>query len=300
MNISLIVMTSFYPAAQQAVQYADVLAGALGGQVVLLHANRVALFDPYVFAGDSWRKQELEGEKEIETLLERQAEQLWSPASVEIATDLLPDVARDLLARYHPALFVIGRPAPDPTGPEQLSTIVLELLQAAHIPILLVPLGSKALNPAQKVLVAADTEDFKPAGPADAVHLLLGSLGMQGVTVAHVSVLEEDESCAHALQAVKRSGLLEGMPEPSLRGYQSKNPAAGVFEGIRDTQADMVVMMARPRSYLGELFHTSVTVQVMHESPVPVLVVPATNPAEEKKPGQRVQAQDSTPWPGIS
>ncbi|MBF9237758.1 universal stress protein [Hymenobacter sp. BT683] len=290
MKLSLIVMTSFYPAAQHAVHYADTLARTFGGQVVLLHANRVALFDPYIFAGEGLRREELRGAAEMKSLLARQAEKLGAPATVEIATDLLPEVARDLLARYHPALFVVGRPVPTRTGPEDFSSVVLELLQAAHIPVLLVPQGAAAANPPRRVLIAADCEEFSVSGAAVGVHQLLVSLGA-AVTVAHVSALEEDDSCLYALNAVRRSGILAALPEAELRGYQHKDAVSGVLEGMHDTQADLVVVVARPRSYLGELFHESVTAQVMHQSTVPVLVVPAAQNVETPGPSKNLKKQ---------
>jgi hypothetical protein len=85
---------------------------------------------------------------------------------------------------------------------------------------------------------------------------------------------------------VQHSGLIQGLPEPALRGYQAEQPAEGVLAAIRDTNADMVVVLARSRSYLGELFHHSVTAEVLRRSPVPVLAVPAAEPTA----GQRRQA----------
>lgn len=41
------------------------------------------------------------------------ADGLHAPATVEIATALLPSVVADLVARHQPALFVIGQPDQD-------------------------------------------------------------------------------------------------------------------------------------------------------------------------------------------
>jgi nucleotide-binding universal stress UspA family protein len=269
------------------VAYADTLGNTVGGQLVLLHANRVAVFDQYAFAGEGWRRQELERDVKVESLLSGQARRLRTPALVEMATDLMPELAQDMITRYHPALFVIGRPASSAAGPERLTPIVMEILQAAHMPVLLVPEGTIAADPPTRVLIAADAEPFGLAEPAAGIPHFLSSLGAQ-FTVAHVSALEDDESCAKALQAAKTSGLFAGAPEPSVRGYQYQNPANGILEAVEDTEADLVVLMARPRSYLGELFHMSITAQVMHLSHVPVLVVPTAGPAGPAgQPGQR-------------
>jgi len=40
-------------------------------------------------------------------------------------------------------------------------------------------------------------------------------------------------------------------------------------------EADMLVVVARRHSLLGGLFHSSITAQLIQESPIPVLVLPA-------------------------
>jgi len=287
MSFSLIVLTSFYEAAHQAVPYADALASTLGGRLVLLHVNRVSAFDPYVFVDEAWRRQELGRGADTMALLTRLAGQLKSPATVEQATDLVPDVARALAARHAPALFVLGRPDP-----------ALELLRAAQLPVLLVPIGTPVPALPLRVLVAADREDFALTGSAAGAQELLRALGAV-VTVAYASEVEDDEGAAAALRAVRRSGLAAGLPEPDLRGYQYERPADGVLAAIADTRADLVVVLARPRSYLGELFHRSVTAAVASRSPVPVLVVPVAEvPAPQPVP-VREPVDTSWLWPGV-
>ena len=56
------------------------------------------------------------------------------------------------------------------------------------------------------------------------------------------------------------------------------DPAAGVLRAVAEAQADLLILIARPRSFLGRLFHRSVTAQVLRGCPVPVLLVPAAAP----------------------
>ena len=295
MKLTLIVLTSFYPAGRQALQFADTLAGAVGGRLVLLHAKRISFVDPYAFAGESWRRQELESEAETEVQLTRMAGQLRSPATVELATDLLPGLARDLAARYHPAVFVVGRPAAGKGIPEYVSTIAMELLRAVNLPVLLVPVETPARVVPQRVLIAADSEEFALPDTHAGVQHLLRALHPQ-LTVAHVSPLEDDAGCVDALAAVQRSGLIAGLPAPAVRGYLHDEPAQGVVEAIRTGQPDLVLVLARAHSYLGELFHRSVTAQVIGSSPVPVLAVPATAPTRPPGGRPRRQADETLRW----
>ncbi|WP_125921622.1 hypothetical protein [Hymenobacter lapidarius] len=59
MALSLIVFAGFYPPARRAIQYADILAQALAGRLVLLHVNRASLFDPYDSVAQGYHQQEL-------------------------------------------------------------------------------------------------------------------------------------------------------------------------------------------------------------------------------------------------
>ena len=45
MVLTLIVFAGFYPPARRAIQYADLLAEAVHGRLVLLHVNRALLYD---------------------------------------------------------------------------------------------------------------------------------------------------------------------------------------------------------------------------------------------------------------
>ena len=294
--LTLLVLTSFFAESRRALRFAAELAAHLHGRVVLLHVNRASLYDPYVFVGENWRKQELAGEADTAALLARITGQLHAPATVEIATDLLPTLAHDLVARYAPALFVLGRPAPEYASSEQLSATTLELLRAAQLPVLLVPLDTAAAVPPQQVVVAADDEPCVLPGSAAAVHQLLNGAGVE-LTVAHVSTVEDDEGCARALRAVEHCGLTAGHPGTALRGYQSEAPAAGILAAIADTGADLAVLLARSRSYLGELFHGSVTAQVSSQSPIPVLVLPVLESAPPPQPSAERPANETLYWP---
>ena len=278
MSLNLIVFAGFYPTARHTVHYANNLVQAWHGQLVLLHVKRAALFDPYELMGENLREEELNRETETAAALYRLAEELHTQPTVEVATDLLPEVARDLAKRYHPALFVLSQP--DAARPEiSIAADCAELLRAGHFPMLLVPPTIAADQAPRRILIAADAEPFLLAANAQPLHQLLALPGA-ALTVAHISSgVEDDAGCSAALRAVQLSGLVQGLPTPELRGYEHDNYAEGVLAAVQDTQADLVVVLARERSYLGELFHQSVTARLLAHCPVPVLVLPVAVPA---------------------
>ncbi|QDA61035.1 universal stress protein [Hymenobacter jejuensis] len=297
MRFSLVVLSGFFQAAQRAVQYADSLASALGGRLVLLHVKRASLFDPYVFVGETMRREELDYEKDTSALLAQLVGRLRAPTTVELTTDLLPEVAFDLASRHQPALFVLGLPATERASSELLSTAALDLLRSAQLPMLLVPVATAASALPQRVLIAADGDDFALKDCA-AVSELFRALAPE-LTVVHVSPLDDDETCARALRAVQRSGLTAAVRSVDLRGYQHKSPTGGLLEAIGEQAADLVVVLARPHSYLGELFHRSVTARVIAQSPVPVLVLPVSEPSAPRRKPLHLSADDGMLWPEV-
>lgn len=273
MPLTLVILAGFYEAARHAEHYADTLGQALHGKLVLLHVNRASLFDPYSIVGERYRQAELATETDTTAALHRQALGLRTPATVVVTTDLLPAVAHNLATGYEPALFVLSQPDPDhPTA--SIVADCAELLRGGQHALLIVPLAAPADHAPRRILIAADREPFALAPAALPLRELLALPGTE-LLVAHVSgEVEDDTGCAAALRAVQDSGLVAGLPIPELRGYTQDTYAEGVLDAVRNTQADLVVVFARQRSYLSEIFHHSVTARLLADCPVPILVLP--------------------------
>ncbi len=273
MPLTLIVFAGFYPTARHTVLYGNNLTEALHGKLVLLHVKRASMADPYELMAESFRREELGREIETAAALYRLAEELHTQPTVEVATDLLPVVAQDLAARYRPALFVLSQP--DRARADiSVANDCAELLRAGHFPLLVVPPTAPADQPPRRILIAADREPFALATETDVLRQLLALPGAE-LVIAHVSSgVEDDEGCSAALRAVQLSGLVKGLATPELRGYENNDYAAGLLAAVQDTHADLVIVLARERSYLSALFHHSVTGRLLAECPVPVLVLP--------------------------
>ena len=174
-----------------------------------------------------------------------------------------------------------------------VATGCADLLRGGHHPLLVVPTATPAEQVPRRILIAADREAFALTPAALALHPLLALPGVE-LIVAHVSDGEDDAGCSAALHAVQISGLVKGLATPELRGYEHDNYAEGVLAAVADTQADLVVVLARQRSYLGDLFHRSVTAQLLERCPVPVLVLPVAVEVAPGPPSQRVT--DAASW----
>ncbi|SHJ81471.1 Universal stress protein family protein [Hymenobacter daecheongensis DSM 21074] len=271
--LTFIVLTSFFPEARRALRFGAALAGALGGRLVLLHVNQLALL-----AGDELHLAEPpQVIQQLRQALQTLTAGLPVPASMELVTDLLPDGVEALARRYGPAVFVVGRPANAQTDTD-ISAAVLEVLRNARLPLLLVPETYAGPTLPRQLAIAADEEPFGLPAGAGAAQQLLHQLPALPATVVTASPMQDDMACAAALHHVRTSRLLpDRLPSPTVAGFYGTHPEDGLLQALTTTQADWLVLPARRRSVLGQLFHRSVTSRLLRNSPVPVLVVPATD-----------------------
>lgn len=169
---------------------------------------------------------------------------------------------------------MLGHRNTDAMPDELVSTVPLDILRTNPQPMLVVPVRTTAAVVPRRLLLAVDDEHFSLGGHMGLVHHFLAALGAQ-LILLHVAPRQSAVADMAALEAVERTGLPLDLPPITFQHLTHPSPAEGILQVAADGRFDMVMLIARPRSFLGELFHRSVTARVMLHSPVPVLVLPA-------------------------
>lgn len=271
MQPSFVVITDLSGASENALTYTARLANCVSGRLVLLHPYQDPLLEPEaaMVAVPSL----VNTRKEVMDELVQRAQQLPVPAEAELSVDTLGMAVADVVQRRHPLLLALGREQPHNWLDRLISNQALPILQGAHYPLLLVPEDWHDLAPPSRVVVAADEHNFWLTTPALALAELFSALHPT-TTVVHV---ESGTGPSHAhvgLEAVRRTGLFGNITNTSLYELREEAPADGILHAASELQAQLVVLLARPHTFVGGLFHRSVTAQVLRRSPVPVLVLP--------------------------
>ncbi|WP_310394183.1 universal stress protein [Hymenobacter sp.] len=275
MNPSIVVLANLSAAAEKAARYAAALGAPLHAHVTLLHCYQ----DPVMFAPElavvtptQTDRNYAEAAAEMQAL----AQQLPGPAAATVSAMPMADALTEAVQRYQPLLLAMGLSPEHNFLDELLHNQVLPMLRATHRPLLLVPAAAPPPALPRRVLLALDAEPFGLSAAGRHLAPLLAAW-RAAYTVVHVATGHEPEAQPGrmALADVRASGLLP--PDAPLWLYQEpqQDPAAGILQAIADTQADLVVLIARPRGFLERRFHHSVTAEVLRRSPVPVLLVPA-------------------------
>ncbi|KUG08542.1 hypothetical protein ASU33_10310 [Solirubrum puertoriconensis] len=264
----------FSPGAEAALRCATSLAEQLSARLVLLHLYQ----DPLLVTETALVTVPVEAyyqtQQEVTQHLQQLAEKLPVPAEVAVSSSSISEVVADTVQRYHPLLLVVGREHADNFLDRLVSNLALPSLRAVHFPLLVVPEQPGQAKLPTRVLIAADRHPFQLNAASANTKPLFAALKADPAVV-HVSA-EGPLAAANAQAAlahVRRAGLFEQVPDNRLYEVRDEDPAEGIVQAVADLQADAVVMLARPHSFFGGLFHRSVTAQVMSHSPVPVLVL---------------------------
>ncbi|WP_170172737.1 universal stress protein [Hymenobacter rigui] len=271
MAAPFLVLTDFTPAADQALRYAAALAAPIQAPLVVLHIRRETLLDPDAFNGSIRHL----SEGEVAASLQERIQPLGVPVVVESAVEGVEAAVADAVRRHAPSLVVLGKPDTETTPDELVSSTSLKLLRATRTPLLVVPVGSQAAVPPRNVTIAADNSSISLKTQSTGMRELLQHLQPR-LTVTHVAEPENDDTCAGAVQAVAASGLLAGIEARiHSHGVRNRRVPEGILQAAHETHADLLVLVARRRSFLGQLFNRSVTSQVILHGHLPMLLLPA-------------------------
>ncbi len=273
MAAPLLVLTDFFQPANRALNYAAILAAALGTRLVLLHVQRDSLLDPELLTDELVHR----NTEAVNLAFNSLVRGLPVPAVAEIGHGRVAEAVAAAVRRHHPALLVLGRPTTGDLPDELMTTTALELLRAAPCPLLVVPPTLRNTQAPKRVLLAVDGEDFSLGAHAASMRQLLDKLAAE-LTVLHAETEPGSTAAAtaEALESVQRTGLTLDLAQPiRTRSIIAAHPAEGILEAAAPAETDLVAVIARPRSFWSDLFHNSVTAQVLLHSAVPVLVLPA-------------------------
>ena len=272
MNDSILVLANFAEAAEPTARYAAALGAPLHLRLVLLHLDAYpVMLEPELMAASAEQTQR----NEAETMagLQALARRLPGHPAVLEAAGIMADAMAEAVRQQHPLLLAMGLSHEQSQLDSLLLDQMLPVLRTTHRPLLLVPRDAPCVGPPRRVLVAIDGEPFIPNAASRALAPLLAAWAAR-FTVVHVHPQGGPPSRL-ALADVRASGLLPAATPLELYKAADTYPAPGVLQAVADTQADLLVLIARPRSFLGGLFHRSVTASVLRHCAVPVLLLPA-------------------------
>lgn len=271
MSPSLVVLTDFFAVSNRALSYAAGLAVPLHAHLVLLHVRHDGLLSPAEYAS----RHTPHGKQHTDHALLDLAARQPVPAEVDVSEQYLPDAVAEAVRRHEPLLLVLGRPGSATTPEEVVVSTAMDLLRHAPHPLLIVPTVGWDTFPPRRLLLAVDGQPFQLFPHHDVLRQLLQAT--QGsVEVIHVTDDEHTPTSAGAiLDSIRANDLVDPLPATALHNLYQPTIVGGVLQEAARLEGDILVVVARRHSLLGSLFHRSITAQLLQESPIPVLLLPA-------------------------
>ena len=271
MTPSLVVLTDFSALSNRTITFAAGLAVPLGAQMVLLHVCHNGLLAPDEYNSRRTRQ----GKRKTIDALKLLAADQPVVTEVDISEDFLPDAVKEAVRRHHPLLLLLGRPGSASSPLENVTSTAMDLLHHTSHPLLIVPTVGWESEPPRRLLLAVDGRPFRLCPHQDVLRQLLHAT--QGtLDVVHVTDNEQvRHSAPTVLNTIHENELVDHLAESQLHSIHEPNVMGAILQEADRQKADLLVVVARRHSLLGSLFHRSVTAQLIQESPIPVLVLPA-------------------------
>ncbi|MBD2768372.1 universal stress protein [Hymenobacter sp. BT664] len=271
MEPSLLILTNFFPAANKALDYTTCLAEPLKARLVLLYVRRGSILDPEMFTGVLSKENQAAATLAFNSV----ARQTKVPVEAKVGHGGVASAVSEAVREHHPLLVVLGRSDYSDTPDELVQTTSLDLLRHAPYPMLVVPHSVVSTVLPKRVLLAVDGAPFSLGDHQCAAHHILTVLGAE-VTIFHVVPDAGPAELPLVLDSVQRTGLTLGLPPVQSHTVVSGHIAAAILRAAQPEAYDLVILIARRRSFMSNLFHRSVTSQVLLASKLPVLVLPAS------------------------
>ena len=272
MTPAIVVLTDFFALANRALSYAAGLAVPLKAHLVLLHVRHDGLLSPTEYSHTAAQHDEQQMQQSLHKLADSQP----VPTEVEVSEDFLPDAVAEAVRHHQPQLLVLGRPGTAVAPMEVVTGAAMDLLRSVPYPLLIVPTVGWGGFPPRRLVLAVDGDEFTLYQNQAIIALLLSALNAT-LTILYVTTQKDPGAAAghRVRRAVHKSGLEDLTQGAAPFIVYHSHAAEGVLLGAAELNADMLVVVARRHSLLGSLFHRSVTAQLIGESSLPILLLPA-------------------------
>jgi nucleotide-binding universal stress UspA family protein len=270
---TILVPTDFSANANTAVQYAAHIAAQINSKIILFHSVPVQVAVAEVPA---WYEPEQGLLEYYENKLSEEAKQLRldnnSRFDVEVACrkGSLGQNLNDLIQEREVDLVVMGFKGASSWLDRLIGTVTSTFIKETVCPVLIVP-GEVAPALPQRVAYAAD---FEHQEQVFLTQLLEVTTPLQAqVSIVHVQNRPETDMAAEerALEDINRAFPDNAFAFAEVR---QQDVAAGLEAFVRENQMDVLALASRDRSFLEDLFHTSVTDRLADHPAVPLLVIP--------------------------
>ncbi len=266
----IIAATDFSEIGNNAVNYACSLATDLKASVIIFHSFIV----PVTFSDTPMpiipidERQKIADERMAELL--EQTKQFFPHLDVSakvIYGELFDDLEEFIDGGISPELIVFGNSGDISIFP---GSTVLDALTEMQYPVLAVPHGA-IYSPVKKLCFACDFSHINDFGP------LQNLLGIVQLLHAELHVLSVDHKWKQAdhdtSEKSKQIHAILSQAQPQYHFIDNPDTDAAIKLFLQSNGMDWLVVIPHKHSFFERLFHKSHTVELIHNSKIPLLAL---------------------------
>lgn len=272
---TIIVATDFEEIANNATVYAMEAAREIGAKVVLFHLFRISVHAANVSRSPSFIQDSIDRDKAI---VEKKANELKAIYEVDVDAEWAAGEFQSELKRVieerQADLLVMGM-ARKSVEQDLLGNTTTGAISRLQIPILAVPETVK-FQGIKQILYACDVERGVPDEVLSRVREIALSFGAE-VEIFHVSdkldAIGAKERDANSAAVEKFGDGLDGIVY-TYKNVTSNAVLQEIQNEVKDSKADLLVMVPHEYGFWGSLVHRSKTRAMASGSSIPLLSIP--------------------------
>lgn len=272
-KLKIVFATDFTDAADNAIQYGIDFSKTLANELECYLVHAYKHFVPYnntpaipVIENESLKE-------ELKTKLTERANDLQKVVDITpiFKRGNVTEVLEGIVAEKEPDLIVMGTRERSGFERMTLGTHTAEAIKKVNSPVLAIPLEAKF----KKLEKITFTADYEP-------------LNIDYKSLVFIKdMAREDRSkfiVLHVFDTKEKDGLKDKMENTALHRYFSDvdhehkavsgiNTIDGITEHIEEDQPDLIIAIPRNRNFIQEIFHSSVSNELLYQTQVPILIL---------------------------
>jgi len=272
---TILVPTDFSHNAHVALQYAARIVAQINGKLILFHNATLQVSAAEV---PVWQEPDPELVQLFEYRLKKEAEQINSEQefNLEIETicrpGLLNQNINNLVREKKVDLVIMGTKGANSWVTKFTGTMTAAYMKEAICPVLIVPPGAAYAVP-QQLAYAADFQNEE--GVFLSQLLQITAPLKAALTIVNVKSNQQ-------LHTITDDQILDEINQQfpdndfCFAGIRENNIAASLEAFVTENQMDVLALALRKRSFLGDLFHKSLTRELAFHATIPLLILPET------------------------
>lgn len=262
----IIVPTDFTNVSENALKYAVNFAALIGANVKVIHINNPA----YIPSSEGGVL--IETNNAFKLSLLQKIEETYKSGKVKVETALLSgyavEILKDISREEETDLIIMGTTGEKVFLEQLFGSISSDVARRAACPVLIIPPTAEHTQ-LSEIVYASGNNPLE----ISAIYRAIGfaQLFQSNLLLAHIN--EEDYYSYH----VRKFNLDQLIEKQAIKldmiTVESTNIAKGLNDFIKEQGTDLLIMSTHHRNFFEQLFHKSVTCEMMLQSPVPLLIL---------------------------